>query len=246
MNAASGAAATPQVVTPGSYVAIYGSGLSANGSASASSVPLPMDLNGTGLFLGGLPMPLSYVGPGQVNALIPQALNTGTSYQLVVVRGSTESVPIPLTLTELQPGIFTLDSSGSGQAIAEIAGTTLLAGPTSPGMAPAHRGTDFLSIYCTGLGPVSGPNGEPAPPDGAAAPTTILYQTTAVVTVTIGGVAAPVTFAGLTPTLVSLYQVNVQVPAHAPSGNAVPVVITVTDPHTGAQAQSNTVTVALQ
>ena len=61
-----------------------------------------------------------------------------------------------------------------------------------------------------------------------------------------GGVDAPVVFAGLTPTLVALYQVNVQVPANAPTGDAVPLVLTVTDPATGTAVASNTVTVAVR
>ncbi len=66
------------------------------------------------------------------------------------------------------------------------------------------------------------------------------------VTATLGGVSVPVAFSGLTPTLVSLYQVNVQVTADAPTGPAVPLVITVTDPTTQATYTSNTVTVAIQ
>ena len=46
-------------------------------------------------------------------------------------------------------------------------------------------------------------------------------------TVTIGGSNATVTYAGLTPSYVGLYQVNVQVPTGAPKGNAVAVAVTV-------------------
>jgi uncharacterized protein (TIGR03437 family) len=42
--------------------------------------------------------------------------------------------------------------------------------------------------------------------------------------------------------MVSLYQVNVQVPAGAPTGDAVPVVLTVTNPQDGIVAVSNPVT----
>jgi uncharacterized protein (TIGR03437 family) len=66
------------------------------------------------------------------------------------------------------------------------------------------------------------------------------------VTATIGGVSVPVVFAGLTPTLVALCQVNVRVPAGVPTGNAVPVAITVTDPKDGTVGQSNAVTIAVQ
>jgi uncharacterized protein (TIGR03437 family) len=58
-------------------------------------------------------------------------------------------------------------------------------------------------------------------------------------------VSVPVTFAGLTPMLVALYQMNVQVPAGVPTGNAVPLVTTATGAN-GSSAQSNTVTIAVQ
>jgi uncharacterized protein (TIGR03437 family) len=45
--------------------------------------------------------------------------------------------------------------------------------------------------------------------------------------------------------MVDVYQVNVRVPA-GHSGDAVPLVIKVTDPQTGKIYQSNAVTVALQ
>jgi len=59
-------------------------------------------------------------------------------------------------------------------------------------------------------------------------------------TVTIGGKEATVSFSGLTPGSVGLYQVNAQVPAAAPKGAAVPVVITMNG------WRSNTVTTAVK
>ncbi len=238
--------AMPQVVTPGSYVAIYGTGLASNGVPLAGSTPLPTSLNGTQILLGNQPLPLLYAGPGQVNAVIPQNLNPNTTYQLVVQRGSTSSTPTPLAVAEYQPGIYTLDLSGAGQGIVEIAGTTLLAAPESNGARPVQSGSEYLTIFATGLGPVIGANGEAAPADGVAAPLSTLYQTTVAVSATIGGVSVPVLFSGLTPSLVQLYQVNVQVPAGVPTGSAVPLVLTLTDPVTGQSVQSNTVTVAVQ
>jgi uncharacterized protein (TIGR03437 family) len=58
--------------------------------------------------------------------------------------------------------------------------------------------------------------------------------------VTIGGVPATPSFAGLAPGWVGLYQVNVQVPANAPTGDAVPVTLSV------GGAVSNQVTIAVQ
>jgi uncharacterized protein (TIGR03437 family) len=109
-----------------------------------------------------------------------------------------------------------------------------------------QRGSEYLAIFATGLGPVVGSNGEAPPADGAAAPLTTVYRTTAAVAATIGGIDAPVLFSGLTPSLVGLYQVNVQVPAAVPTGDTVPLMLTVTDPVTGQSVQSNTVTLAVQ
>jgi uncharacterized protein (TIGR03437 family) len=74
-------------------------------------------------------------------------------------------------------------------------------------------------IYCTGLGAVKSP-----PADGAAGN----GQTTIVVpTVTMGGTKAIVSFSGLAPGFVGLYQINAEVPAGLSAGNE-PVVVEVT------------------
>lgn len=246
VNAAIGTQATPQVVAPGSYVTIYGMNLSSPGSASASATPLPSSLNGTQLMLGGEAMPVLYASPTQVNAFIPQSLGVNTQYQLTVLQGSAQSVPIPLTLTNLQPGIYSVDASGSGQGVVEIAGTNLIAGPSGNGSRPVLSGSEYLIAYCTGLGIVQGSNREPPPSDGFPAPSGVLYQTTAQITATLGDVNLPVTFAGLTPTLVGVYQVNLQIPAGVPTGDAVPLVLSAIDPQSGMVTPSNTVTVAVE
>jgi uncharacterized protein (TIGR03437 family) len=247
-NAASAALATPGVVAPGSYVAIYGTGLAGSGNPSATSLPLPTTLNGTQLLLGGIPMPLLYAGPTQVNAIVPQAIAPNATYPLVVVTGGTvQSVPMALTVTELQPGVYTADFSGSGAGIVTNALTYQVINASNP----AHV-NDYLTIYGTGLGAVSGSNGQAAPADGAATPVTdsdgnsLVFQNTATVTATVGGVSAQVLFSGLTATLAALYQVDVQVPQGVTPGSAVPVVITETDTTTGATASSNPVTIVVQ
>jgi uncharacterized protein (TIGR03437 family) len=227
-NAASASQATPSVVSPGSYVAIYGTALAGAGNPSATSLPLPNTLNGAQVSLGGLPMPLNYASATQINALIPEGLAPNASYPLVVTVGSTPSAPVQLNVIGLQPAIYTVNELGTGPGIVANAFT----GQLNTASNPAHA-SDFLTVYCTGLGPLQGPNGEPEPADGVAAPLSPTFTTKATVTATIGGVSAPVSFAGLTATLVGLYQVNVQVPAGVTPGNAVPLVLVATEPSSG-------------
>jgi uncharacterized protein (TIGR03437 family) len=76
--------------------------------------------------------------------------------------------------------------------------------------------------------------------DGAIA--TSLKNPVAAVTATIGGVPATVVYAGTAPGIVNgVMQVNVTVPAGAPSGSAVPIVITV-----GSAGSQAGVTMAIQ
>jgi uncharacterized protein (TIGR03437 family) len=57
---------------------------------------------------------------------------------------------------------------------------------------------------------------------------------------TVSGMPAKVSFSGLAPGYVGLYQINAQVPANAPTGDVMPVVISI------GGANSNTVTIAVQ
>src|ERR1035438_9199565 len=169
----------------------------------------PPALGTTALTLGGVPVPLIRVFPLQVDAQVPWELAGQSQAQLSIVtddlNGNTVSVP----LAQFSPGIY------SGIL---INGTTTLAAPGHP----AKRGVDYINIFATGLGTVTN-----QPATGAPAPAIRLAQTTHAVTVTIGGVQAAVKFAGLAPRWGGLYQVNVQVPANAPVGDAVPVALRV-------------------
>ena len=75
-----------------------------------------------------------------------------------------------------------------------------------------------MLIYCTGLGLVSSP-----PADGAAGSG---QTTVASPSVTIGGASATVSFSGLAPGFVGLYQINAVVPSGIAGGNQ-PVVISI-------------------
>src|SRR5262249_20387683 len=117
-----------------------------------------------------------------------------------------------------------------------IAGPEVLAAPvgTSPGSRPARMG-EILEIFGTGLGSVSRTQS-----NGTPKPTTTPPAISQTPIVTVGGVPASVTFSGLAPGLVGVYQVNVQVPGGVAAGAAVLVVASM------GGVTSNAVTVALQ
>ena len=87
-----------------------------------------------------------------------------------------------------------------------------------PDSRPARRG-EYLEIYATGLGSVSRLQGDGQP----KTPANVAISRTPVVT--IGGVPAAVTFSGLAPGGVGLFQINAQIPDGALAGSAVPVTI---------------------
>ena len=61
------------------------------------------------------------------------------------------------------------------------------------------------------------------------------------------GVDAPsVLYAGLSPGYVAFYQINVQVPANAPTATGVPVVLTITDSGGNSVSSHAGVTIAVQ
>lgn len=221
-------------VAPGTIVAVFGQNLSSD-LAVALSVPLSTTLNGTSVTFNGTPLPLFFVSANQLNAQIPFNTPTGT-VAAVVTRTGQASQSQSVQVATFSPGIFSINSQGTLQGAIQISNTVIFAAPTGsiPGVQtrPATRGVDFLTIYCTGLGPVTNP-----PAAGSAGAGQLTLSTP---TVTIGGVPAQVTFSGLAPGFVGLYQVNVQVPASAPTGNTVALVITI------GGVSSNSVTIAVQ
>ena len=214
-----GASYAPQApLAPGSFVAIFGSAL-ADAPASAASLPLPTTLSGSSIVLAGRQAPLLFASGGQVNAMVPYGIAVNTAQQVAVAHGNSISVPQQITIAAAAPGIFASDGSGKGQGIivgVKASGAQAVADPAHPVSAG-----DVMVIYCTGLGEVN-----PPIVAGNAASLTQLEQAVNPVSVTIGGVPAPVLFSGLTPGYVGLYQVNASVPAGIAPGDQVPVVIT--------------------
>ncbi len=235
-------------VAAGSIVSIFGAGFGSTDNLAAFP---STSVNGISAIIGGIQAPIYALAAsvGQINVLVPTELAaTGTASLTVQSAGGT-SLPFSLTLAPAVPGIFfytdpTLASRRNSVAVA--ANTAWIAMPTSMAAAmglpqncgalgaaticgqPVHAG-GYLQIYATGLGKAT-PNGTPSGPvlsTGTVAPAngSLLYETVATPTVTIGGLNAPVLFSGIAPGYTGLYQVDVQIPAGVATGNDVPLQI---------------------
>ncbi len=206
-------------IAPGSFISIFGSNL-ASAPTPAASLPLQTTLGATQVLLGGRPLPLNFVGPNQINAIVPSGSPTNTLQQLMVVQNGVYSIPRTLVVAEAQPAVFTQNQSGTGPGVIVVVksnGTQFLNTASNPASAG-----DALQIYCAGLGAVN-----PPMPDGMAASASPASHTVNPVTVTVGDKPAQVLYSGMAPGLAGLYQVNVIVPPGITPAPDVPIILTV-------------------
>lgn len=197
---------------PGTWISVFGSGLATstmgwNPSTVQGSL-LPTSLGGTEVFIDGVRAPISYVSPGQVNALVPRIVKRGW----VEVQVSVNNQLTPsgyLFLRDADPaffvyspqnGIFPAAQHADGMAVGPVG---LFAGgpPSRPANPVSH-----VVLYGTGFGETA-LTIDPATFYQGAAELLNLGD----LSVRLGPVPAQVTFAGLVAP--GLYQVNILVPS---------------------------------
>ena len=211
-NSASGAAGA---IAPGELVTLKGTGLGPAAAASFASTPVSSNLAGTQVLFGSTPAPILYVSAAQINVVVPWEVDGQTQVTVQVKSAAGTSAILNVQVTDAAPGVFTLNSTGAGAAVAfnpdgSVNGS---ANPASPG--------SYVSVYFTGGGPIH--------PPGADGSVTVAAQPLTQSTgATVGGVAATVTYAGSAPEILSgVDQLNILLPPATPAGNAVPLVLTV-------------------
>ena len=199
ITGATNAASFRQVYAPGMILAIFGTGL-AGTTRSTPFVPLPVQLSGVTVTLGGYLCPLYFISPGQLNIQVPYPVPTGAAVLKVSYNG--QSATSNVTVTSTAPGIF-----------ADAAGAVV---PVST----AKRG-DIVTLYITGEGAVT-----PAPVTGATPTTAAIPRPVQSVGLTVGGAAAGISFVGIPSWAIGVTQINYTVPITAPLGKQ-QVVVTI-------------------
>ena len=202
----------PVPLAPGALISIFGINF-ATDLTQASELPLPTEMAGTSVSINGTRMPLVFISPNQINAQLPYDLREGEA-TIRVATGQGASSEETVNIGAAAPGIFMI--AGSGRAVAINQDGTLNTESN------AETRGQVMTVYLTGIGPLDGDLTA-----GRPAPLTTLYRAALDSTATIGGREVPLLFLGLTPGFVGLAQANVQVPADAPTGTALELVISV-------------------
>ena len=193
------AASFVKSVAPGSLISIFGRYVSL-GEESAQTLPLPATMAGTQVTLNGRRLPLLFVSRSQINAQIPFDAAGNATLRVTTTNGFSEAV---IRISPAAPGIF---FAGENPAVLHQNGSLVTAAsPAVPG--------EFVTIYMTGLGAVSGDIAA-----GDPSPSSPLLFCKSEVQVVIGSQTIQPSFAGLTPGFAGLYQVNFQVPSDLTSG----------------------------
>jgi uncharacterized protein (TIGR03437 family) len=234
-----GAGFTGFEVAPGALVSSFGVGFlgTTNINAPVIAFPLPTSLNGISVRVNGMLAPLLYVGVGaqfgapgafQINYQLPFETTPGVAYVEVLHNGTPISSEF-LTVRAVAPGVFSTASNGQGQGSVLNQDNSV----NSSGQ-PEARGR-VLQVFATGSGgsllnsitrlPLALATGAPAPFITSA--NDPLYVTSYMPMATMGGVNATVEYSGLAPGYVGLWQLNLRIPLNAPTGNAVPLRVTV-------------------
>ncbi len=240
-NAASYAAGA---VSPGENIVLFGTSIGPSsltyGSLTAGGGALSTSAGNTRVLFDGVPAPVVYASDKQTSVMVPYEVAGRPTTSVVVEYQGVQSAPLPYNVVAAVPGIYTQNFQGTGPgAILNQDGVT----GNGPGT-PTPKGW-VVSVYMTGEGQTS-----PAGVTGAIAPVNVPVpwkQPQLKATATVGGLSASVQYYGSAPGEISgVMQVNVQIPANAPSG-ALPIVITLTDPATNlTYSTQGQVTVSVQ
>ena len=176
------------VIAPDSIVAAFGTNLAAR-TETAQALPLPLTLAGTSVTVNGLSAPLFFVSPKQINFAVPPGIATdaaGTA-QIIVSSPLGTFALGTVNIAQTDAAIFTADAGGQGEAaaLATVDGITY---QSSPFAVLVNGAPNILVLYGTGLRHASA------------------------VSVSIGGQAARVLYAGAQGSFVGLDQLNVEIP----------------------------------
>jgi uncharacterized protein (TIGR03437 family) len=210
-------------ISPGEIVTLFGINI-----GPATPVGLTLDssgkvatlIGGTQVLVSGIPAPMIYASATQVSAVVPYELAGFVNASVLVKFLGQTSNGVPVNVSTTAPGLFTLNSSGTGPAAILNQNNSI----NSPGN-PANRG-DTVVIYLTGEGQTA-PAGVTGKVTTVAAVPPVTPGPLLLVSVLIGNQPANYSFAGEAPGFVSgVLQLNVTIPTNIAAGDQ-PLVVSI-------------------
>jgi uncharacterized protein (TIGR03437 family) len=209
-------------IAPGEILTIFGSGLGPSvlqgAQLTSDGSAITKTLAGTRVLFSGTPGPIVYTRADQVSVIAPYSISGQSSVDIRVEYNGTASHQVTLPTAAVSPGIFTDDSSGTGQGAIQNQDYSL-----NGELHPAGRGS-VITIYAAGGGAT-----DRLAADGAIidSPYPLLLEP---VVVRVGGVEAEVLYAGMAPELVNgLLQINARIPESLTQGGTLPLEVRVGD-----------------
>jgi uncharacterized protein (TIGR03437 family) len=216
-------------------VAAFGNNL-AQRVETARSLPLPTTLGGVSVLVDGRPAGLFFVSANQINYQAPGRILPGAA-QVTVMRDGNVVAQGSLTLEAVAPSLFTANATGQGLPaglLLRVRANGQQAYEPLTNAAITRQAGDRLFLVLFGSGMSGAENSDGNAANGFAEN----------VQATIGGVNAPVIFAGAAPGFVGLEQCNIEIPINA-RGSNLTVLIKVSDGE-GKLIRSNSVTISIQ
>jgi uncharacterized protein (TIGR03437 family) len=208
-NSASSASGS---ISPGMIFTIYGSDIGPStlvGASVDSAGKLATTQAGYTITFNGVPAPIVYVSATQSAGIVPYEVAGQSSANIVVSNGTQSSPAMTVPVVAAVPGLFSLNQSGSGEAVAYNQDLTLNSASN-----PAAKGS-VIVVYGTGEGQtnppgvtgfIAVPGNVPAPAGGCKA--------------TVGGLPATVNYCGAVPYVVTgEIQLNLQLSPNVASGS---------------------------
>jgi uncharacterized protein (TIGR03437 family) len=229
-------------ISPGEVITLFASDAD-HPIGPATPVGLTLDstgkvattIGGVQVLINGFACPMIYASATQVSAVAPYEIAPLVTASVFVRFLGQTSNGVTVNVATTSPGIFTLNSSGTGPG-AILNQNLSVNSPSNP----ASRG-DTVVVYLTGEGQTS--------PAGVTGKVTTVSATPPPLTpapllpigITIGGQAANYSFAGEAPGFVSgVMQLNVAIPTNVTAGD-LPIVVSI-----GSNSSQTGVTVSVK
>jgi uncharacterized protein (TIGR03437 family) len=206
-------------VSPGELLTIFGTGFGASPIAVASYGSdgyLPVEVGATRVYFDNIAAPMIYSYNQQVSAVAPYRISGTTQVQ--VEYAGLRSQPVAIPVSAAAPGVYCY-GGGAGQAVAV---NTYADGSWAYNVDSPVPSGGYLTFFITGEGETAAPWA-----DGLL-PVAPLFPTPAAqVSVQIGGVPSGCSANWVGMIYAGVTQVNACVPAGAPTGDAVPLQVSV-------------------